>query len=421
MLKTVQKSPFLMRLVDPFQPTKEHAEAEFRFTGDARVWLVPIMIGIGALVVSLVGWAVDAHQFYFSYLVGWVFCLSLSLGALFFVLIQHLTKARWSVVVRRMAESLTWGFPLLAVLSIPIFFGLHDLYHWTHHDLVDPASAHFDPIIAGKHPYLNVPFFVVRLIVYFLLWSLVAYKLYGLSIREDVTGDQEIKLRQRKVSAWGLLVAAVTTAFASYDLVMSLDPHWFSTIFGVYFFAGAFWATHALLAVTGIALQRRGRLLKGVITKDHYQDLGKMLFGFTVFWTYIAFSQYMLIWYGNIPEETFWYRHRLDHGWEYHSAALLIAHFIIPFFVLLPRASKRALPLLAFMSVWALIMQWFDLHWLAMPVVRLEEAGFHWLDFTCWFGLFGLYLGAFLYRLSRHSLVPRKDAYLPASLHFQNT
>ena len=150
MLKTVRKSPFLTRLVDPFQPTTEHAEAAYRFKGDARTWLVPMLVGAGALGISLVGWVLDPHQFYISYLIGWAFCASLVVGGLFFVLIQHLTKARWSVVVRRMAESLAWGAPLLLVTSIPIFFGIHDLYHWSHEDV-----ALHDPIIAGKTVYLN--------------------------------------------------------------------------------------------------------------------------------------------------------------------------------------------------------------------------------------------------------------------------
>ncbi len=416
MFKTVQKSPFLTRLVDPFQPSREHAEAAYRFQSDARTWLVPALVGGGALGVSLVGWALDAHQFYISYLIGWVFCLSLALGAMFFVLIQHLTKARWSVVVRRLAESLGWSVPLLALLSIPIFFGIHDLYHWSHEDV-----ALHDPIIAGKTAYLNVPFFMARLVIYLVVWTLIAYRLYSLSLREDLTGDPEIKFAQRKTSAWALPVMAVTVSFAAFDLLMSLDPHFFSTIFGVYFFAGAFWTVHALLAFIGITLQRGGRQLKGVITREHYQDLGKFMFGFTVFWTYIAFSQYMLIWYGNLPEETIWYRHRLEHGWGWHSAMLLILHFIVPFFVLLPRATKRSLPVLAVMAVWFFIMQWFDLHWLAMPALKPEHAGFHWLDFTCWIGLFGVFMGGYLYRLSRHSLVPQRDPYLGASLRFQNT
>ena len=201
-------------------------------------------------------------------------------------------------------------------------------------------------------------------------------------------------------------------------------------------------------------LQKRGGMLEGVVTTEHYHDLGKLLFGMTVFWAYIAFSQYMLIWYGGIPEETVWYRHRLEHGWEYHSAVLLIAHFILPFIILLPRGNKRFLPLLTFMSVWMLIMHWFDLHWITMPVYDMlaaagdhassavehataavadhggtgdhgaakhDYAGFHWLDFTSWIGLFGIYFGLFMYRFSRHSLVPSNDPHLKESLKFTNS
>jgi hypothetical protein len=239
-------------------------------------------------------------------------------------------------------------------------------------------------------------------------------------VLQDVAPDPLIPAQLRKVSAWGLPVLAVTATFASFDLLMSLDPHWFSTIFGVYFFAGAMWATFAILVLVNLAFQRGNVGLVNVVTTEHYHDLGKFMFGFTVFWAYIAFSQYMLIWYGNIPEETLWYRHRLEYGWEYNSLALLVMHFIIPFLILLPRSTKRSVPVLAVMGVWFLIMHWFDLHWLALPVLH-HDAMFHWLDFTAWLGLFGLFVGAFLFRLARHSLIPRNDPYLSESLHFHNT
>lgn len=411
----LKKSSLLQRFLDPFAPTGGEATEEFRFRGDWRAWGVPVLIGTVGLILSLVGWVTNAHQFYFSYLVGWVFCLTLALGALFFVMIQHLTRARWSVVVRRIAEALLWSFPLLAVLGIPILIGMHDLYHWTHEDL----AAH-DPIIAGKTPYLNVPFFLARLAFYFIVWSIIGYKLYKLSLVQGRTGDPDIPFKQRKVSAWGLVLTAVTTAFASYDLLMSLDPHWFSTIFGVYLFAGAFMSIHAFIALVAMALQK-GRNLRHVVTKEHYQDLGKMTFGFVVFWAYIAFSQYMLIWYGNIPEETVWYRHRLEHGWGVHSAILLICHFILPFLILLPRAAKRSLPILGFMCSWLLIMHWFDMRWLAIPVLHPHDPGVTFLDLVSWLGLFGIFVGAAMYRLTRHSLVPERSPYLADSLRFENT
>ncbi len=419
MSNMLKKSNPLLWLLDPVQSTLDGVEDEYRFSGSARLWLLPAGIGAAALTMTSVTWVTDAPQFYISYLIGWTFCLSVAVGGLFFVLIQHLTKAYWSVVIRRISEALIWSFPLLAVLSIPILLGMHDLYHWTHHDLFDPTSATYDPILAGKEAYLNTPFFLVRFGAYFLIWSYLAYRLYTLSLRQDVDPDPTIPVQQRKVSAWGLAVTAVTTSFASFDILMSLDPHWFSTIFGVYFFGGSFLSIMAFTVLIAMLLRRNG-MLKDVISVEHYQDLGKFMFGFIVFWAYIAFSQYMLIWYANIPEETQFYRHRFENGWGTYSAVLLIAHFLIPFVALISRPAKRTLPVLGFMSVWILFMHWFDFFWIAMPT-QADYAGIHLVDFTAFIGLFGILVASVMYRLSRHSLVPRNDPQLSKSLHFTNT
>jgi hypothetical protein len=415
----VRTSNPLIWLLDPVRPTRDDAQRAFRYEWSGLGWMVPAGVGLAALVVTLVGWVDSPRQFYFSYLVAWSFCLSLTLGALFFVLIQHLTRARWSVVIRRIPEALAWSFPLLAVLGIPLLFGLGDLYHWTHHELIDPADPAYDPVIAGKAGYLNVPFFLARMAFYFLVWSYLAWRLYTGSLRQDVDGDPAHTVRLRRTSAWGIALTGVTTAFASFDLLMSLDPHWFSTIFGVYFFGGSFLAIMAFMILLAMVYQRGGMLREGV-SAEHYQDLGKFMFGFVVFWAYIAFSQYMLIWYGNLPEETVWYRHRLEHGWELHSATLLIFHFAIPFVVLISRWAKRMLGLLAFMSVWLLFMHWFDLHWIVMPVLH-EEAGFHLLDFTALLGLGGIWVAVLIFRMSRHSMVPQRDPRLGQSLGFLNS
>ncbi len=422
---TLQSSPILMKFIDTVEPTRSGVLAQYEWKGGARTYLVPALVGIATLAVSIVVGFTESfrEQFYFSYLVGWTFCLSLALGALFVVLVKHLTKASWIVAVRRIPEALAVSFPLLALLSIPILIGLfdgHGLYHhWSVEGIADPSSSHFDEVLAGKVAYLNKPFFLIRLAFYFFIWTLVSSKLWSLSLRQDLSGDPAIAPKQRKVSAWGLPLVAITTAFGSYDLLMSLDPHWFSTIFGVYFFAGAFMAAFSLIALACMFLQRCG-MLRGVVTKEHYHDLGKLMFAFVVFWAYIAFSQYMLYWYGGIPEETVWFRHRLEHGWETHSAILLVAHFILPFVILLPRGVKRTLPLLAIMAVWLLVMQWFDHHWIAMPVLHYEHATFHWLDISCWIGLTALFVSAFLWRLSRHALVPQGDPLLAKSLRFEN-
>lgn len=420
MSETAQRSNPLTWLIDPLESTSSHADPAYRFTWSKVAWMLPLAIGIAGLVVTAIGWATDSHQFYFSYLIGWTFCLSLTLGAFFFVLIQHLTKARWSVVIRRIPEALLWSFPLLAVLSIPVILGMHDLYHWTHEDLLDPASPTYDPIIAGKAGYLNTPFYLARLAFYFIVWTFISFKLYTLSIKQDVSPDADTPRQLRKYSAIGLVLGGISTAFAGMDILMSLDPHWFSTIFGIYFFAGSFMAIMAFMAITGMTLQRFG-MLKGLIRVDHYQDLGKFLFGFTVFWAYIGFSQYMLIWYGNLPEETLFYRHRLEHGWETYSAILLLCHFIVPFMVLIGRWAKRLLPLLGFMSVWMLVMHWFDYFWVAAPVLHYEHAAMSLYDFSAFLGLFGVFAAAFMYRLSRHSLVPQRDPRLHKSLSFHNS
>ncbi len=419
MPNAVERNSLSAWLLDPLRPTQQYAREEFSPTGRVMSWYIPTGIGLAFLVLSVVGWATNARQFYFSYVVAWSSCLSIAVGALFFVLIQHLTRAQWSVVVRRIAEALIWSFPVLAVLAIPIVIGMHDLYHWTHEELYDPASPQYDPLLAGKRGYLNTPFFLIRLVGYFVVWTYISHRLYTLSVRQDVKPDPGTSAALRRVSAGGLVLTAVTIAFASYDILMSLDPHWFSTIFGVYFFSASFWVAHAVIALLAILLQR-SRGLRGIVNPEHYHDLGKMMFGFTVFWAYIAFSQYMLIWYGNLPEETLWYRHRLAHGWEVHSAALLIAHFVIPFWVLLPRVAKRAVPVMSIMAIWFLIVNWFDFHWIAMPVLHAEHAGFHWLDFACWIGLTGVFTGFVFYRLSRHSLVAQNDPYLARSLNFTN-
>ncbi len=419
MAQNATRSSFLTWLVDPLTPSREGVERTYRLDGVRRGWLVPTALGAALLVLSLVGWVVEPAQFYFSYLVGWVFCLSLSVGALFFIIIQHLTKAWWGVVVRRLGESLMWGFPLLLVLGLPLVFGMHDLYHWTHAELYVEGGPEYDAIIAGKRPYLNQPFFFARILLYFAVWTYLAWRLYTGSVRHDVRPSRDTPRDLRYTSAWGLPVMAVTTAFASYDLLMSLDPHWFSTIFGVYFFAGAILSAFAVITLGAALLQRLGGTMRRAVTKEHYQDLGKYLFGFTVFWAYIGFCQYMLIWYAGLPEETLWYRHRLEHGWGWHAGMLVALHFIVPFVVLLPRFTKRLVPVMSVVSVWFLVMQWFDLYWVVMPVLR-EDAAFHWLDFTCWLGLAGVFFGLMVYRLSRHALVPVRDPHLAESLHFQN-
>lgn len=420
MSETVKRNSPLFWLIDPLQSTSESADKAYQSSWSKKAWMLPLIVGVVGLAVAAIGWSTDSHQFYFSYLIGWAFCLSIAVGAYFFVIIQHLTKARWSVVIRRIPETLVWSFPLLAVLGIPVLLGMHDLYHWTHHDLFDPASENYDAVLAGKEGYLNTPFFLARVAFYFIIWTWISFKLYTLSIMQDNNPDPSIPKLQRKYSAIGLGLGAVITAFAAFDILMSLDPHWFSTIFGIYFFAGSFMTIMAVMILVSFFAQRSG-MLNGQIKVDHYQDLGKFMFAFTVFWAYIGFSQYMLIWYGNLPEETVFYRHRLEHGWESYSAFLLLGHFVCPFALLIGRWAKRFLPYLAVLAVWMLGMQWFDMFWIIKPVFGADHASISLYDIAAWFGLAGVFTAAFVYRFNRHATVPQRDPRLHKSLSFTNS
>jgi len=361
-----------------------------------------------------------SERFYFAYLIGWVFCVSISLGGLLFVLIHHLANADWSVVVRRISELLMMNFPVLIIFGIPVVLGMSDLYHWTHADLYEVGGENYDPMLAAKRGYLNTPFFIIRLIVYFGTWTYLSFRLYKLSISQDVDplpGNGRMA-EERKLSAWGILAFSLTIGFASFDLLMSLDPHWYSTIFGVYFFSGIFFVVVASITMMALMLQRAG-YLNGVISAEHYHDLGKFMFGFTVFWAYIAFSQYMLIWYANLPEETLWFRERMEGSWGYVSLALLFGHFVIPFLVLVFRAVKRSRGIMMVMAFWFLLVHFVDLYWLAMPVLD-EHFELAFIDITTWLGLTLFFAGLVVLRARRHATVPYNDPKISASLAFEN-
>ncbi len=371
--------------------------------------------GFACVAFASVGawlWEPWRQRFFPAYLTAFAWVLSLTLGTLFFVVLQHLVRAGWSVVIRRLAEFFAAQAPLLAVLALPLLLGLHDLYHWTHPEVVAE-----DPVLLGKKPYLNVPFFLLRLAFYFLFWSWAGRFYYRASVAQDESGDVGLTERMQKRAAPAMLVYALTVTFAAFDLLMSLDPHWYSTIFGVYYFAGAVVAAFALLISAGVLVQRAG-YLRRTITREHYHDLGKLLFAFVVFWAYIAFSQFMLIWYGNIPEETSWILRRTADGYGVIGLVLLFGHFIVPFAVLLPRSIKRSPGTLLYPALWLLLMHYVDLYWLVMP--EFGAATPHLVDIVLFFGLGALWLSGAARLASRHALAPQKDPRLVESLTFEN-
>ncbi len=380
-----------------------------------------LVLVVGAILGYVFGADHFAEQFLRSYLASYCFFLSLALGGLFFVLLQHLTYAGWSVVVRRLAEVVACAMPLMAILALPIvmavLLGWKYPFSWANADVV----AH-DALIQKKQAYLNAPFFLLRTIIYFAVWIRLASYFHAKSVEQDTTGDVELTRRMARVSAPGMLLFAVTITLFSFDYIMSLDPHWFSTIFGVYFFAGSAVGIFAVLIIMAYLLQREGRL-ENVITTEHYHDVGKFMFAFIVFWAYIAFSQYMLIWYANIPEETEWYHVRQTGGWERVSLALLFGHFFIPFLALISRHPKRRKNWLVAGAVWILLMHWIDIYWLTIPAAHdgaEPHASLHLLDATCLIGLGGLFVWSVAGRLAHQSLIPERDPRLAESLAFEN-
>ena len=382
---------------------------------------LPAVVGLCALAVAgVLGWRQDdqLRQFSASYLVSFCFFLSISLGALFFVLLQHLVKAGWSVTVRRLAEVLAANTVCMAVLFLPILVpllgGHTGLYAWS-----DPVLVESDALLQWKTPYLNVPFFAVRAVVFFTVWIVTARFFLAQSTRQDDSGDPELTRRMEKVAGPALVLFGLTVTFAAFDWLMSLEPTWFSTIYGLYFFAGAVVAFFAALILSAILLQTGG-LLSRSITVEHYHELGKLLLGFIIFWGYMAFSQYLLIWYANIPEESVWYLARQNGPWAWVSVALLFGHLLIPFLGLLSREMKRKKILLGGWAVWMLVVHWGDLYWLVMPTFSPGRLPFGLLDVCCMIAVGSLYLAGLFWSLRSRALIPKKDPRLQESLAFEN-
>jgi hypothetical protein len=368
---------------------------------------------IGGLTCAILG-AGNPKQFFFSWLVSLLFFLTLALGALFFVLTQYAAQGGWGIVLRRIAETVFATIPVMAALFLPVLLGLHDLYEWSHADV-----AASDALLRWKAPFLNVPFFLIRALFYFVCWSVMALMYYRLSRGQDATGDPAVSARLRLLAGPSIIVLALTMTFASIDWVMSLTPHWYSTIFGVYFFAGSFVGFIALLSVVAVAMRGAG-LLDTVISTEHLHDVGKLLFAFTAFWAYIAFSQFFLIWYANLPEETIWYRARLEGSWMTVSIFIMAGHFGVPFFYLMGRDVKRRGSTLALGGAWLLFMHFVDLYWQIMPTLHPEGLRPSVLDVAAFVAVGGCFVAAASWLMRRQALVPLRDPRLAESLAFEN-
>ncbi|HEX5041954.1 MAG TPA: hypothetical protein VFV75_03560 [Candidatus Polarisedimenticolaceae bacterium] len=399
-------------------PARTLLQAEQVSIPPGHAWHRLSAIPVGLALLGAVGLALaargHAEDVLHSWLVAFLFFLSLALGSLIFVVAHFAANAGWGVVVRRPAESVAATLPLFALLFLPVLVGMNHLYHWT-----DAAAMAGDPLLRWKQPYLNSRFFVGRAVLYFGVWSWLALYFLRSSRAQDRTGDPEITRRLRRVSGPAIVLFALTTTFAAIDWAMSLTPHWYSTMFGVYFFSGSLMGAFALLAVM-IAAMRQAGLLRRVLTVGHFHDVGKLLFAMVCFWSYIAFSQYFLIWYANIPEELTWYAARMHGSWKTASQVLAVGHFALPFLFLLPDRIKRRPATLVAGAVWMLAMHYLDLFWVVMPAHRPAGFSLTLADAAACLAVGGVFFAALGWVLRRGALVPYRDPRLLESLTYDS-
>ena len=409
-------------------------------------------LAIGVAVVGLGGGAAigytgafgtDAHHFWRAYLIAFLFGLTMCLGGLFFVFVQHLTRAGWSVAVRRPAEALAANLRWIWVLFLPFaalwMMGKANIvWIWADMETLKANNEAEFLIVEAKTAFLNPTFFWIRACVYFVVWAALSHFFLTNSVRQDESGDRAISSRMQKFSAPTAILFGLTITFAAFDWIMSLSPAWFSTMFGVYFFCGCATAGFAMMILITVRLTQVGAL-KGIVSREHFQDMGKLMWAFgIVFWAYIGFSQYMLIWYANRPEETGWFLARQIGGWGFFSFALLFGHFVLPFVGLLSKWMKRAPLILSIGAVWMLCFHYVDLYWLIMPEIpsdldtfakyadmsaKYADTQTHFgnpVNFLLALGVAGTVIAGTISTLSRVALVPKQDPRLAESIRFEN-
>jgi hypothetical protein len=367
-----------------------------------------LAVGVVGLVAGTAGAFINSEQFFLSWLLGFLFCLGLTIGSLGLLMLQHMSGGQWGLVSRRVWEAATRTLPVVALLFIPLLFGLPKLFLWAR-----PEAVQADAILLKKAPYLNVWFFVARAAIYFAFWMVCTWLLNVWSLRQDrgevavTPGDT---VRFRTVSAPGLLFLVLTITFASVDWVMSLDPHWYSTIFGLLTVAG--WGLSGLaLAIAVLTLLSATPPMTAFLTPRHFHDLGKLLLAFVMLWAYLSFSQFLIIWSGNLPEEIPWFIRRLRGPWGYVSLLLLLGHFALPFALLLSRDLKRNPGLLAKVAIFVIFMRFVDIVWLVAPVPEAHGFPIHWMNVVLPLGIAGIWVFLFVRQLGNRALLPLNDPY----------
>lgn len=364
-----------------------------------------LLVGVVALALCAVEAYLSPTQFFRSYLLGFLFWTGIALGCMAIVMLQYLTGGDWGMVIRRPLESATRTLPLIALFFVPLLFGLRRIYGWT-----EPGD---EP--SHQVTYLNIPFFLARAAFYFLVWLGLAYLLNKWSREQDSSSDPRLSRRLQRLSGPGLVLYGLTATFAGVDWIMSLEPHWYSTIFGIIIIGGQGLSAMAFI-IAVLAWLAQTKPMADVLLPRHFHDLGKLLLAFVMLWAYFAFSQLLIMWIGNLPEEIPWYMHRLQGGWQGIGIALIVFHFALPFALLLSRDLKRNAQALAFLALGIVFMRWVDLFWLTAPEFYAGNFHVHWMDFLAPIGLGGVWLAFFIWQLQNRPLLPVGDAQLAEAL-----
>ena len=369
-----------------------------------------LIIGVIGVVGTVIGFFVSPEQFYRSYLLGFVYWAGLSMGCLCVLLLHHLAGGRWGYSIRRLLEAGTRTIPLIAILLVPVLFGLHHLYEWTHADVV--ADDH---VLHHKQIYLNVPFFIGRMVFYFVIWGGMAYLLNKWSALQDNITETYPTRRMQRLSGPGIVLFCLTMTFAGVDWLMSLEPHWFSTIFSAIYIIGQILLTWAFMILVSVFLSRH-QPLDRLLTNERLRDLGTLMLGFVLLWAYTSFSQMLIIWAGNLPEEITWYYTRLKGGWLTVGYLLLFFHFALPFVLLVSSRIKARLAVLKTIAGGLIIMRLVDLYWITAPAFHQGEHGAetalgipHWLDIVIPLGMGGIWVALFFRHLKSRSLIALND------------
>jgi len=362
-----------------------------------------LIIGVVALVLLLIGAFINHVEFFQAYLIGFAFWTGISVGSLALLMLQHLTGGGWGFVIRRILEASTRTIPLVVALFVPVIIGSHSLYEWTHKEVLDANK-----VISFKTPYLNLSFFTIRAVVYLGIWFLLAFFFNKWSLQQDRTGDRAYAKNMRVLSGPGMVLLIFTVTFASIDWFMSLEAEWFSTMYGLLFVAA--WSLTALaFTITALATLSKGEPLNQIVAPLHFHDLGKLLLALVMLWAYFSFSQFLIIWSGNLPEEIHYYLKRQG-PWNVIVIAIVILHFAAPFLFLLSRSLKRNPRKLVLIALLVLVMRLVDLYPVLVPAFSHDEKfHFSWMYIVAPIAIGGIWVWYFLWELGKRALIPIND------------